>query len=239
MDYYILVCLLIVVGAIIYMWYASPRFQSIPDGTPLKLGTEEDRLLSQWYATQIKPSFNFDIDETRVGAELINQLLNPTESPVDPGTIVVGTNLAAQYHNLTRRHFDPNYGPEKDCLFDLRSLIGKPGEIAIVQDPRVRNSLRRANRLNMIEISSIVELRLAPLARDYLQKVLTERWTQLIKLNDPMILNRGGSYLYLRESHLPHVEVADVHGIKRINLLCSDLEFKTLLQRWPQPLARA
>jgi hypothetical protein len=225
MDYYIIGCILVVAVIIILMWYHSTYYYSIPDTTILDLSTEDDSLVGPWYAEQIKPSFNFEIDPEQVGAELITQLLKP-EAPIDPETVVVGIDLAA--------HAGPS-----DQVFDLRSRIGIPAQIAIIHDQRVRARLRRLNSLDLarvVELRSILDLKLGPIAQDYLQKVLDDRWAQILKVNDPLMLNRAGSYIYLRECSIPNVKAATVDGRKRLNLLCSDLEFKTLLQRWTRVL---
>lgn len=255
-GYFLIVTIVIALLAVLYVWYISRDFRSIPDDKVLLLDTDEDRLLSNWYNTNLKVSYNLNIDEAKTCADLIKRLY---DIEVNPDLLVIGTNIGQQYHRLLHQTtgsasslpYFPQESPggshtmprsvDRDCLFDLRSNIGKELEIAAIHDPVTRTRLKNTNYYNMNEITSIMESNLDTVARDYLKQVLKYRWDKILEINDPNILNRNrypGTYLYLRECTIPNIQAyADPNNnIIRVNLLCTDLEFETLLKRWTQHL---
>ena len=245
MSYFLLVSILIAAIAIIYVWYASRGLNSISDDVILALDTDEDKILSQWYQTQIKPTFDFQTNDTEVAVKYLKRLY---DLDVDPNSIVVGSSLNAQYRKLTQRRLATQYTAGADCLFDLRSTIGIPGEIAVVMDPRIRTTLFRNNTTDASMFTAIINNELDITARDYLHELLNQRWERIRQLNDPNVINSGGSYLYLnitRETVSGSTSVLvfdNVTGLitedgARINLLCSNLEFETLIARWKKSLS--
>jgi cell division protein FtsL len=247
MSYFLIVAILVAVIAVIYVWYVTRYLNRIPDDKPISLETEDDKLLIHWYNMHIKHSFDFNINDIEIAVKYLKHIY---DIEINPDLIIIGTNLESQYFNITGRHLINKYSPDVDCIFDIRSTLAKPGEIAIIHDSIVRNSLRKINTFDFTEINNIMESELDLIARDFLHEVLKFRWEQITKLNDPNILNNSGSYLYLHvptdiSSSIPNNTVITVLGGvsalltsrgARINLLCSNIEFETLIKRWNQYL---
>jgi len=277
MDYFLIFSILIALLAILYVWYVTKYSNSIPDDKPIPLESNDDRLLIHWYNMHIKHSFDFNINDLEIAAKFLERIYN---IKIDPNLLVIGTNLENQYFKITGHHLENGYSPDKDCLFDVRSIIGKSGEIAIIYNENLRNSLRKVNTFDFTELNDIINSDLDIMARDYLYEVLKFRWEQITQLNDPNVLNNHGSswfcktkprgnevipaptlsYLYLRipssGNEDPLGFAKQTHSIDgnvitvlngavsalmtpngaRINLLCSNIEFETLIKRWKQYL---
>lgn len=265
MSFFLIASILVAVLAILYVWYHTRGLNSIPQNVSMPLNTDDDKLLIHWYKLNIKHSFDFNIDEKDIACRYLKRLYN---IHVDPNLLVVGVGLSLQYAKLTNHMPDIKYGCDEyvsaletreesdisidnDCIFDLRSTVAKVGEIAIIHSSRLRNILRKNNNYDPTELDAIINSDLDLMAHDSLKEILNFRWEQIIKLNDPNLLNIGtnrGSYAYLR---IPNNNISDdittdimdgvtaaitSHGA-RINLLCSNLEFEELMKRWSQHLS--
>lgn len=229
-EYFLVVTILLLISAIIYVWYVSIPYRYISDDDPLILNTEEDRLVSNWYAQNIKHNINFDIDDIDTAHKLLQRLVN---KDIDRNDIVIGFDLNSKYYNLTRKTLKE--------VYDLRSMIGKPGEIAIIDDPKIRSRLQNHD-IDFSEIKQIIDSDLDIIAYEYFQKVLKYRWDKLLELQDNNLINSSGSYAYIKhdvQSSDDNIVLFDnviaynfKPGVARINLLCKDIEFETLLTRW-------
>lgn len=263
MSYFLIATILVALIAIFYVWYITRGLNSIPDDKPIPLETDDDKLLIHWYKMHIKQSYDFseaNTNDSHIASRFLKRIYN---IEVNPDFLILGTDLDTQYFRLTHHHLNTKYldsinkdtnelessfSPDIDYIFDLRSTIGKCGEIAIVNNPRIRGTLQRSNTLDFSEISLIINSELETVANDYLREVLKFRWDHILQLNDPSILNRFGSYIYLRTSDdiIPGLPV-QVLGNRvtalmtpqgaRLNLLCSNYEFEALIKRWKEYLA--
>jgi len=235
MSYFLIVTIIIAVLAVLYVWHASKGMRHIPDEDLLHLHTDEDRVLSYWYKQFIKPTLNLDLTEYETGARFINRVHN---FKIDHNLLVMGDDIADQYYEITHKilpHFTPSIDAlTSDCFFDLRRSVGKNGEIAIIHDHHIRSLLRDNNIYDSSDLNNIIESELDITAHKYLEKILEYRWEKIRQLDDPNLLNKDGTYAYfpVRQYYTPLVGVLDTPKGSRINLLCSDLEFETLIKRW-------
>lgn len=261
MSYFLFATIIVALIAILYVWYVTRGLNPIPDDKPIPLDTDDDKLLVHWYKMHIKQSYDFNTNDSEAAAKYLKRIYN---IEINPELLVLGTDLDSQYFSITRNHLNNKYldtsnQPDStpndnfsqtntDYLFDIRSTIGKAGEIAIINNSRVRENLQRNNNLDFTEISSIINSDLETVANDYLLEVLKFRWTHILELNDPSILNSSGSFLYLRTSQettlgLPvlvlggRVTALMTSQGARLNLLCSNYEFEALIKRWREYLS--
>lgn len=245
--------------AILYVWYVTRGLNSVADDAIIPLQTNEDKQLQNWYKSSIVPSIDLTIDELEIAAKYLQRVY---KLEISPDLLVVGNNLQLQYYELTKDH-DPikaflpyKYEPDKDCVFDLRSSLARPGEIAIIHDDKLRQKLRQQNNVNLDDIALIMNSELDEIAHNYLTNMLNFRWEQINSLQDPNVLNNGGSYLYYRlpegkpENSSNNDEVttildkvavlnsrADELPLGRMNLLCNNYEFEVLMIRWKKYLS--
>lgn len=240
MSYFLIGAIIIAVLAVLYVWYVTRGKNSIPDDATILLDTEDDKLLHHWYDNNIQPDYDFNVDDVEIA---VKYLLRVHEIEVDPSLIVVGSNLAAKYVYLVQESLPTNYSAGSDCLFDIRSHLGINGEIAIIHNPKIRANLQRDCTGDLTTIRLIMNNEMDIIARDFLRETLRLRWEQILALNDPSVVNREGSYLYVRTPEdtanlaQPVIILNKVRALKtpqgaRINLLCTNLEFETLMARW-------
>lgn len=110
---------------------------------------------------------------------------------------------------------------------------------------------------------SIISSELDLLANEYIKDVLRVRWEQISNLNDPNVLNRSGSYVYIRSPLTNGTSIIlgktdkvgstgncltifgnESNGViamntrfgARINLLCTNYEFEALMSRWTRSM---
>lgn len=246
MDY-LIVSILVAIIAIVYVWYRTRGTLTISDSQFIPLNTDDDKLLVHWYKLNMKQSYNFEFNDFSIATKY---LLRNYQLDIKPDLIVVGTNLASQYSEITGNNLpkNNNNSSESDCVFDLRSTTGLPIEIAIIHNTRLKQDLRRNNSCDLTELNSIIESDLDIIAKNYIQEVLKFRWEKINKLNDSTILNINHnntsyeSYLYLplpnTQSQSETITVLDSVSAfvtpqgARINLLCSNFEFEALIKRW-------
>jgi len=238
MNYYLIISFVISIIAIIYIWYITRNISFISDNELLPLNTTSNSLLSNWYKKYAKPSFTFFIDEYLTASTLLKRLYN---LEIDPNIILIGENLSSQYYNITRQHLlpfssDTSYSPHLNYLFDIRSSIGLNYDIAIIHNPRILSLLRRTNTIDLSETISILDNELEVIAKNYLSQILKYRWDKINSIPDTNILNTTGSFLYLRHCNIANIETISTPFGFRINLLCSDLEFETFINRWKKSL---
>ena len=238
MNYYLIISFLISIIAIIYIWYITRNISFISDSELLSLNTTDNSLLSNWYKRYAKPSFTFFIDEYLTASTLLKRLYN---IEIDPNNLVIGENLSSQYYNITHQHLlpfssDTSYSSHLNYLFDIRSSIGLNYDIAIIHNPRLLSLLRRSNTIDLSETISIIDNELDIIAKNYLSQILKYRWDKINSISDINILNTSGSFLYLRHCNIPNIETVSTSLGFRINLLCSDLEFETFINRWKKSL---
>jgi hypothetical protein len=245
MDNYLLVLAIISIISIIYVWYVTMNLNYIADDEYVYLHTDEDKIATKWYENNITHSIQTEIIDDLVTAEKFLQRVCDIE--VDKNLIVIGENLEDQYNYLTKNTLSTKYDPDADCIFDIRSLIGKKGEIAIIHDKNILGKMRRNNNFDLSEVASVMDSNLDKITKTYFPIMINDRWKKLLQLNDPNLMNGEGSYAYYKISSTEkdivnlfgNVTAATVrhnNSLARINLLCDDTEFKNLLKRWEASL---
>lgn len=218
MDYFIIALIIVAFLSIIYVWYLSKSINYYPEDQILDLSTDDDKLLSNWYATNLHIMYEYGVNELELASTYLH---NVYDLEIDQDLLVVGNDIGQQYNALTNKELP------KDCLFDLRSSLGISGEIAIIKNKGIRNRLRRNNNYDFKMLYEIVKSNVDKNAHIALQEILKYRWT---KITEVLGLEGAGSYLYLPEE-IPNVNSLKINNMYRTNLLCSDLEFNTFLKR--------
>lgn len=221
--------IVISVAVIILTWMFTYSYRHIPDSEILDLSTDNNMLFGKWLSDNIKTSLVIDLDDFATAADFLQRNF---QEEIQPSSIVVGENLQASYYKLTKKYLVPfNESTDKDRIFHLRDIIGISGEIAVISDPTIVASLRRSNEFSMNQLHSMISVEGDKLCYNYLQNILTNRWKIINDLQSESVINSYGSYLYLKNVTTPNVQVHQIDKISRINLLCTDLQFKTLIQR--------
>ena len=230
----ILILVIIILISIAYVWWVTRYSNIISDDQELKLHTEEDKMLGNWYQNLNKSPLNFGMDDREIATAFIERIYN---RKVDYEHIIIGTNLEKQYYKITGKEI------EKENYIDVRSLIGKPWEFIIVPDRKVRAQIV-VEIVDLNELNDIMIAKAEQGAWEYITDLLDNRWKMIDALNDEDVLNSSGSYLYLKtDSNEDEVIVKQNIRAKgtskgaRINLLCDNWEFETLMKRLRQNVA--
>lgn len=230
MGYYLIIMIIVAMLAIAYAWYISRNFNSIPNDKILLLDTDDDHILSSWYEYNIKQMLSVNVDDNELASRVLHRIYN---IEISPDLLIIGSDISLQYLRIKKSNISNKYSPDVDCIFNLRDSIGKNLEIAIIRDSKIRNIIKRVtNTGDITDLYSIVDSGLDIIARDYLKNVLKYRWEKITELNDSNVLNTEGSFLYLKDSIISNVQTATTPYGNRINLLCKNLDFDTLLKRW-------
>lgn len=222
----ILTLLIIALIAIVYVWYVTRGSNIIDDNQELKLDTDEDKMLGSWYQNINKSSLNFGVDDREIAATFIERIYN---RKVDYEDIVIGTNLEEQYYGITGNKI------EQENYVDVRSLIGKPWEFIIVPDKRIRAQFM-VETIDLNDLNDIMLAKAEQGAREYVTDLLNNRWRMITTLNNDNIVNDSGSYLYLKTDTNELITKQNIVAKRtakgeRINLLCDNWEFETLMKR--------
>jgi len=243
MSYFVIITLMMTIFAILYVWYVTNGLKYAADNATLSLETDDDKLLSNWYEENNKETYQFNVNDLEIAVKYLQRV---HDINVDQNLIVIGTDLEQYYHNITGKVLSRKFSTESNSLFDIRSNLGKNGEIAIIRDNNLRKRIQRKTKANLTEINQIMDNNLDIMARDYIRDTLKIRWNQINSLDDPNIINNDGSYLYIKEnakieigSHVTVIEkvTALVTPLgSRLNLLCTNLEFDSLITRWKKYL---
>lgn len=225
---WILLFAAIIITAI--FWYFTRGYRSIPLDQVIDLSTEENKLFGSWYEEQLKPCLDPLPSNSELGALLVNRLYGLN---VTPETVVLGMDLDLEYHRRTKNKLLPGDRPAEtgDSILDLREILGRPGQIALIANPRLQRRLAKGAQYEGEELHKILTQNLEVPVRNYLQEVLALRWGKLSELQNITLRNTSGSYAYLQH-RIPNLLTKSEDGFQRVNLLCTDLEFETFLQRW-------
>ena len=262
MSYFLFFSLLISVLAVMYVWYLSHRIHAATAAKVLQLSGDDNHLLSDWYQSNIKPSLKFDVDDNEVASRFLKSFYN---IDISPNQLIVGTNLIHKFYEVARNDdiaiITSKYIPKSNnYIFDLRSILGIPNEIAIINNSYIRQLMKKNNNANLTQLDEIMDSELASTSYNYLSSVLKYRWQKIKSLN-MQILNNEGSYLYLdtnafNQNIINEKQVRlygddgqfnidddilynNINGLRtnqgiRINLLCSDIDFEELINRLSQ-----
>lgn len=227
---YDIVIILIVVAlvAIIFVYYITRYSNIISDDQQLLLQSNDDKILTNWYNNVTKSNSDFEVDNREIAARFIKRIL---DRDVDFEHIVIGTNLEEQYYKIMKKI------PNDDIFIDVRSLIGKSWEFLIIKNKKLRDKFE-VEAINLNELNDIMLADYDKGAYQHIKDLLTVRWGMIADLGDIGALNDSGSYLYLpTDQEGDEVIVKDnivatktIRGA-RINLLCNNWEFETLLKR--------
>lgn len=212
---FIMACVLIVI-----VWYISKSYRYIPDSELLDLSSEEDLLVLPWINK---------IELT--GSDMEERLLKALH--IESNNIVFGKDLKTTYQKLTGNILRNNRS-----WFDLRLLTGFPGELAIIENDRIALQMRAMNsNMDLKNLTYIVAVDPELTVTNHIKQILDSRWETIISLNDPNVLNNSGTYLYYKsdtDTVFNNVQGLTTDKGLRINLLCSNLQFNTLIARWKQ-----
>ena len=230
MDLYFIVLIMVTIIVVLYMWYVTRWKNYISDSEPLHLEGEENNIISNWYKLYSTAPLDMTLDDINIAVKYLAKVhnLNIFESEM-----VVGNDLDIQYYEKTGKKLSLIYRDDLDCIFDLRTELGKNIEIAVIRDTKIRKKLYRDNTLHISEINRILDSDIAITAKRYMKSILDERWDKIKKVNSDGVVNTYGSYLYLKSDFIyGDIITAESPYGKRINLLCSDLDFEIFLNRW-------
>lgn len=227
-DNFVWISVLVSLLTILYVWYVTNKMRSV---THLHLDTDEDKILSKWFDSNIKPGYQFDLDDHKVASMYLQNIY---DIKVNDRLIVTGKNLLNQHPKLSRQ-----YSPKKDCIFYMRDVLGIDIEIAIIHDKYKRDSICQEG-FDYHRVYNIISCDAGIKSRDFLQNTLKNRWNAIEKLEDPTVINSFGSYLYIKSEEKELFNDSVLGAITpfgtRVNLLCTDLEFDILIKRWKKSL---
>lgn len=188
---------------ILALWYHSTYYNKIPDNQLLILDSSEN------VALLFPPPTYSDIDQGQLASRVLETIYNVTASPDD---CIIGTNLSGEVYNL-------------------RDTIGVDLQIAVNKDRR--RPIHQSNATDNDNIGVLGELdekNQLQLANNFISKLLEKRWEQIKSYFCDILEPRGGSYLYLSSQPRGIKGHQTTNGV-RINLLCTDMEFITLIKR--------
>lgn len=221
---------------VFFSWFFTQNLRHIPEYSDINLEGNCDKLVTAWYQSELqnhtdKIRINDDLD---IASEFIERNYNIT---INKNKLVIGDDIANAVKTLTGKHISDT----KIKIYDIRSMVGIPGEIAYVPSKSLRRKLQKHldNSEKSVDINfldKIMSKNLDTTARKFLFDKLNERWNRLLSLQDPRIMNNKGSYLYMFNTDISKVTGSIEHNsskgvITRYNLLCSDLEFKYFIER--------
>ena len=87
----------------------------------------------------------------------------------------------------------------------------------------------------IIKLDDILESDLEVPIKEFISQLLSERWKLVTDLAGSELLNGEdslSSFVYLKNWDIPLVKTEFAPNKYRVNLLCGELEFKTLINRW-------
>ena len=229
----ILVLIIIIIISVIVVWYISSNIKDKNNKSELILNDDNDKILSQWLKDNKKLSYNIDLSNEQIAAKFIKRIY---DYDVSDRSIVVGNNLDLEYFRLTGKNINTNYTEKEDCILYLRSLLGINYEISIINtSSKLVNNLEKTQHdINLQELNDIMESDLDKIGYDHLRKVLNFRWNKILEITNDKILERNSndSYLYLKHnSEIFNTTTENSERGMRVNLLCDDVEFNSLITR--------
>lgn len=211
-----------VVVIVTIIWYLSKPYRYMPDSEILDLSDSKDELVLPWITKK-------EISNSEMEELLLKAL------KIDTTNVVYGHNLRSLYNKLTGKVLRTN-----KTWFDLRTLTSFPAELAVVDDSNVAFSMRKKFKdLDLKDLTYIMAVDPELTVTNYLKQILDSRWETIRGLNDTKVINNNGTYLYYKtdtDTIFGNVKGSLTSEGLRLNLLCSNLQFKTLISRWQQAL---
>lgn len=204
MDFLLILLIIIVIVLVLAAWWYGRNYNILPENEIIDLSTSENALMKDWLQYYQKPSYNWQLSSQEVGARFLRTVLN---KEVDADKVILDADVST-------------YDAEE--TYDLRSLIGIPGQIAVL-DHAVQHSSDGFDLHEMLE-SDLVEP-----AKEFVTAVLEQRWQLLREQFFHTLIDNGlNSYAHFTEWHVPNVKLTEDNGM---NLFCTDLEFNNMLLR--------
>lgn len=188
----------------------------------LSLHTTENAILDLWYIKKSVTSLVTLFDIQELASQLLLKIYNIS---VDKNLLVMSDNLSDKLINVHQ-------------IYDLRSTIGINIEIAVVDDDDLRKKVIIKTLDDDIDIgflNGVINNDLYSLTKTYVPKILESRWQKILSGGfDGYIPNDNKSFIYIKNDI--DLEKLNIKSLptkfgQRINLLCSDLDFNSLLER--------
>lgn len=224
MDLGLTALIIIALIAVFVFWYLAKSNKYLGPDVLIQLDGEDDKLVTAWYQAHITDTDVITFDEKELLATILEQFYN---IKADKSWLIIGKNLKAQYRKLTGKSLT------RKNWFNLRDKFAIDAEIAIIKERNLRKSLEKANKYDCMFLAQVYNNNLLTTTEQYITAILRYRWG---KLEPYFNSNSGGSYLYTR------LELPNIQGYKmsdssyRYNLLCSNIEFETMILRLEQSL---
>jgi hypothetical protein len=242
MDFLLSVLIIVAIVCVIGLWYISKIYFNIEDDAELILDTDVDMLAEYEINRRIKISSNVNLDSGEIAADMLKSIYGIT---ANPSQLLIGPNITEQYKILARKRLPEyqykkdeivNMDNEKDWVFNLRDVIGKNCQIALVNNKRLHSQLAISSNYDLNELDAFLKSDLVLLTRDYITNTIKDRWEKLKELNNPNIINDNGSFLYMEKNDIPNVKMLKTDNGHRVNLLCKELQFHAFLKRMKKEL---
>lgn len=217
---------MIIIGviAIIFFWM---KVKNIKEQQIIDLSNSKDKLAEPQYESMVRKKGDRELLEKKEKKKIAAMFLEKHyDIIVSPRYIVYGINLPYHYKKIT--------GKNISILYDMRSVLGINGEITVVKNKKQRDSFPEDETIDFAIVKDLMDKDLDKKIKDYLYKKLAERWMRLTSLNNPNIINNKGSFLYCKDSDIHNIIGETQLNITKYNLLCSDLEFESLITRLSQ-----
>lgn len=236
MSMLIIILIVIIIIAVLSVWWISSNMKNQADGNMLLLNNNEDKIISEWLKSNVKPSLNVNITPEEIASKFIKSIYN---YDVNHNNIVVGSDLENKYFKLTKNKIGTTFSHKEDCILYLRASMGIDYEIIIINsNNKLKEQLSRKNEsVNLFILNDAINSKNDKIAYKFMRELLNERWNKLINVNNTDLLPReiNDSYLYLKNNNDSQVynnitTLITDKGL-RINLLCSHNDFEQLIKR--------
>lgn len=223
-----MITFLIAIIALVYIYLVITKYNSLSRIDPreeLHLENCTNELLEDWYKKNVGVGLvgNFDLQD--LASKILENVYG--ENKINKDLLVIGNDISNEIEQRQEKGQGLNQG---DTIFDLRSKIGVNLEIGVIKDDSLRKSLILKNSPDIVFLNGIINNNLDILAKNYISQILDFRWKKILELNIPTN-NDSGSFLYLKTNEMKNVKSLKTPRGERINLLCSDIKFKSLLER--------
>jgi hypothetical protein len=217
--------------AIFYLWKKSRELNYIDPHVVLSLGNDNNGLARKWIDMNIKYEFDFNIGSSfTTGSKLLSRITNKEiKYPV-----LMGNNIYEKYSEISGITLDryEHFSNNDIDIYNIRNLIGIDGDIAVVKNNTFYEKLiRKIDYFDDTEIKDLIYSDLDIILYNSTQNNLKYRWDIITKYLDNDLINRYGSYAYLKTSSIPNTTLKKTSKGYRLNMLCSSLEFDTLVSR--------
>jgi len=237
MSYYLFALFIVAsISIILACYYKWTQDDILSDVATIDLSGDDNPLLTPWYnahlhLNDIVINNHNNGDNYAIAARFLARLHGLR---INKEELVIGENLQGQYHKISGRVLIPSN------WFDIRSVLGIKGEIAIINNAIHRDHLRRTNTLDMHEIAAIMNANLDKAARDFVSDILRQRWDTLTQLGHPDLVmdeRLSKSYAYFTAEDgiiggIPNIIGMVTDNTIRINLLTDEISFRTFIQRY-------